>query len=97
MLQAPKRLAALALLASSEGTDFAYLRDHLRVSDSDLSKQMSALEAAGYVTVSKSGRGRGSATTFRATRAARAAYKRHRTALRALLAEPTGDPDHRPT
>jgi len=85
-LTAPKRLAAMALLSRSTGSDFAYLRGHLSVSDSDLSKQMSALEAAGYVKVTKSGRGRGSTTTFQATRAGRAAYARHRAALEAILA-----------
>ncbi|QEW04881.1 transcriptional regulator [Microbacterium lushaniae] len=33
----------MAILAASNGTDFAFLRDHLHLSDSDLSKQMSAL------------------------------------------------------
>ena len=85
VIHAPKRLAAMALLASTTSTDFSFLRDHLDVSDSDLSKQMSALEAAGYVTVTKIGRGRGGSTAYRITRQGRAAYQRHREALRALL------------
>ena len=85
VLSPPKRLAAMALVSRATDTDFAFLRSHLDLSDSDLSKQMSALETAGYVKVSKSGHGRGSATTYRATRAGRAAYSRHRTALEAIL------------
>lgn len=50
----------MAMLDATDGTDFAFLREHLQLSDSDLSKHMSALQSAGYVTVSKSGRGRGS-------------------------------------
>lgn len=85
VIHAPKRLAAMAVLANSESTDFPFLREHLGVSDSDLSKQMAALEVAGYVTISKTGRGRGATTTYRITAPGRAAYERHRGALRALL------------
>lgn len=86
-LTAPKRLAAMALLSRSAAADFAVLRAHLRISESDLSKQMSALVAAGYVTARKSGsgRGRGSATTYHATREGKKAYARHRAALEAIL------------
>ncbi|MDF1602072.1 transcriptional regulator [Nocardioides sp. YIM 152315] len=84
-LSAPKRLAAMALLSRASGADFAVLRDHLGVSESDLSKQMSALVAVGYVAVRKSGRGRGSVTTYQATREGKKAYARHRTALEAIL------------
>ncbi len=84
-LTAPKRLAAMALLSRTSAADFAVLRDHLGVSESDLSKQMSALAAAGYVSIRKSGHGRGSSTTYAATRAGKRAYARHRAALEAIL------------
>ncbi len=87
VIHAPKRLAAMALLSSSTSADFKFIRDHLGISDSDLSKQMAALAEAGYVAVSKSGQGRGGVTSFRITRAGNKAYTRHRAALRALLAE----------
>lgn len=85
-LTAPKRLAAMALLTHAYTADFTVLREHLGISESDLSKQMSALVAAGYVNASKSGRGRGSATTYAATKEGRRAYARHRAALEAILA-----------
>lgn len=87
VITAPKRLAIVALLSRASTTDFGFLRDHLRISDSDLSKQMSALEAAGYVSVNKLGRGRGGATTYAITKAGSRAYKAHRAALRELLAD----------
>jgi DNA-binding MarR family transcriptional regulator len=87
VIHAPKRLAAMGILASAESATFAYLREHLGLTDSDLSKQMSALEAAGYVTSHKQGRGPGSVTTFAITRAGGKAYRAHRAALIALLAE----------
>lgn len=86
-LAAPKRLAIMAVLSSSSSSDFAFLKQHLAVSDSDLSKQTSALEAAGHLEIAKSGRGRGGTTTYRATKNGRAAYQRHRSTLQRLLAE----------
>jgi len=86
-LTAPKRLAAVALLSRAGDADFAFVREHLQVSDSDLSKQMAALQQAGYVETTKTGRGRGATTTFRLTRAGRAAYRRHREVLQSLLGE----------
>ncbi len=87
ILNAPKRLAIMAVLTHSTSADFAFLRDHLRVSDSDLSKQAAALEGAGYLTITKTGRGRGAVTAYKATRAGRAAYRQHRAALRSLLGD----------
>jgi DNA-binding MarR family transcriptional regulator len=74
-----------SLLANSESTDFPFLREHLGVSSSDLSKQMTSLEQAGYVEINKTGRGRGATTTYKITRLGRRAYQRHRAALRMLL------------
>ena len=85
VIHAPKRLAVMAVLTHSSSTDFGFLREHLGVSDSDLSKQMAALERAGYVAVTKSSRGRGGVTSYRATRAGTAAYHRHVQALRDIV------------
>ncbi|MET0839405.1 MAG: transcriptional regulator [Marmoricola sp.] len=86
VIHAPKRLAIMSVLASSTSTDFGFLREHLSVSDSDLSKQMAALEGAGYLTVTKS-RGRGGATSYRITRQGAAAFRRHVGALRAIVGQ----------
>jgi DNA-binding transcriptional ArsR family regulator len=87
VLNAPKRLAIMAVLARSTSSDFGFLREHLGVSDSDLSKQTAALEAAGYVTITKSGRGRGAVTAYRVTRTGRRAYQQHRATLHGLLGD----------
>ena len=89
VIHAPKRLAAMSVLANGEHADFGFLRDHIGISDSDLSKQMAALEHAGYVKVSKTGRGRGGATWYRITQAGRQAYQRHIAALNAIVADTT--------
>jgi DNA-binding MarR family transcriptional regulator len=84
VIHAPKRLAAMAILANSSSTDFAFLRSYLELTESDLSKQMATLERAGYVKVTKSGRGRGATTTYQVTAAGKTAYERHVAALRAI-------------
>jgi DNA-binding MarR family transcriptional regulator len=84
-LNQPKRLAAIAMIAASTSCDFAFLRQQLQLNDSDLSRHMTALGHAGYVTVRKTGRGRGSTTTYSITTDGRTAYARHRNTLTAFL------------
>ena len=47
------RLSLVALLASTDWADFAYLKDRLHLSDSALSKQLTTLESANYVTIER--------------------------------------------
>lgn len=85
VIHVPKRLAAMAILANAPTASFRFLRDQLEISESDLSKQMSTLEAAGYVTAAKAGRGRGASTTYALTKDGRRAYHAHCAALRKLI------------
>ncbi|WP_155371444.1 winged helix-turn-helix domain-containing protein [Catellatospora vulcania] len=85
VIHVPKRLAAMAVLANAPSVSFRFLKDHLRLTESDLSKQMSTLESAGYVSAAKEGHGRGSSTTYRITKAGQQAYEGHCAALRALI------------
>lgn len=85
VIHVPKRLAAMAILANAPSASFRFLRDQLEISESDLSKQMSTLEAAGYVTASKDGHGRGGSTTYAMTKEGRRAYQDHCAALRSLI------------
>ncbi|MEU7799804.1 transcriptional regulator [Micromonospora arborensis] len=96
IIHVPKRLAAMAVLANAPSVSFRFLKDHLQISESDLSKQMSALEAAGYVSPTKVGRGRGGSTTYRMTHAGQKAYDQHCSALLALIRgtqTSAGDPE----
>jgi DNA-binding MarR family transcriptional regulator len=85
VIHVPKRLAAMAILANAPSASFRFLRDRLEISESDLSKQMSALETAGYVTSSKDGHGRGASTAYAMTEEGRRAYRAHCAALRKLI------------
>jgi DNA-binding MarR family transcriptional regulator len=85
IIHPPKRLAAMAVLTASESAEFAFLRERLGLSDSDLSKQMKVLQDAGYVRVMKHGRGRGSSTWYRLTREGRHAFEAHVAYLQSLV------------
>ena len=93
LLNSPKRLAAMGAMANSQRIEFSFLRDHLGLSDSDLSKQMSALVGGGYATAKKTGKGRTRKTWFSATAKGRLALKTHVGALNALATTPIAVPD----
>jgi DNA-binding MarR family transcriptional regulator len=71
------RLSIVALLASADWIDFAFVRDHLRLSDSALSKQFGTLESAGYVTVERRPADRRRRVRVHLTEAGRAAFGHH--------------------
>jgi DNA-binding MarR family transcriptional regulator len=85
-LHVPARLSIVALLAPAGWVDFAFLRDTIETSDSALSKQLSALANAGYVTVRK-GRAEGVRRTHvKLNPQGRRAFQRHADALDRLVA-----------
>ncbi|MFV0257642.1 MAG: transcriptional regulator [Acidimicrobiales bacterium] len=88
VLTPPKRLAALGVLDVSRRVEFSFLRDHLGLSDSDLSKQLKALTDAGYAESRRTGRGRSRTTWFSVTDKGSAALATHAAALRSLVTPP---------
>ncbi|MDT5031218.1 MAG: hypothetical protein QOC94_1389 [Actinoplanes sp.] len=86
------RLSIVALLAPTESMEFSAVRDTAGLSDSTLSKQASALEAAGYVLILKGHVGRRPRTWLQLTPAGRQAFQAHAIALRAVLARSTNNP-----
>ena len=78
------RFSVLAVAVPADKVDFAYVRDALQVSDSVLSKQLTALDEAGYVRIDKVAEGRRARTWLHATEAGRTAFHRHRAALAAI-------------
>jgi DNA-binding MarR family transcriptional regulator len=79
------RLSLVALLAATDWAEFAFLRDHLELSDSALSKQLSTLEEAGYVHIDRPLRDRRRRVRARLTEAGAAAFQGHVAALRAIV------------
>jgi DNA-binding MarR family transcriptional regulator len=80
------RLSIVALLASADWMDFAFVRDRLHLSDSALSKQFATLETAGYLTLERRVANRRRRVQVHLTDAGRAAFEGHVAALRAVIA-----------
>ncbi len=87
VIHPPTRLSIVALLASAEEVEFAFVRDNVGVSDSVLSKHGSALEAAGYIEIRKGHVGKRPRTWFKLTPAGREAFDSHVAALREIVAQ----------
>ena len=85
LVNPPTRLMLMTMLTAVSEAEFAVVRDRLDVSDSVLSKHVSALAAADYVS-SRKGMHQGRRTTWLGlTRTGRAALDAHVAALRALI------------
>jgi DNA-binding MarR family transcriptional regulator len=80
------RLSIVALLASADWIDFAFVRDRLGLSDSALSKQFTTLEEAGYITIERRVSDRRRRVRVRLTETGRSAFEGHVAMLRSILA-----------
>lgn len=85
LIHAPTRLSIMSLLAASAWADFAFVRDSVGLSDSALSKQVSTLQQAGYVTVRKTGAGRLGRTHLALSKQGRQAFEGHVAALQEIV------------
>lgn len=85
VLHAPARLQIAAVLTRVEEVEFATLRDITEVSDSVLSKHLSALGDAGYVKLRKAAQDGRQRTWAALTPAGARAFRAHLAALQALI------------
>ncbi|MER6383868.1 transcriptional regulator [Streptomyces sp. NPDC001250] len=85
-LHHPTRLALAAYLSACGEAEFAVLRDYCEVSDSTLSKTLSALEKTGYVSIRKGYLGKRPRTWAALTLSGRRAVARHLAALEEIAA-----------
>lgn len=85
LIHVPARLQIVALLAATSWAEFRFVRDRLAISDSNLSKHVATLEAAGYVKVKKDFVGKRARTRLSLTRAGKDAFAGHVAALRQIL------------
>ena len=74
----------MAILAAASEAEFRFVRDHVEVTDSMLSKQMSLLPEAGYVKVDKGHGGKMPRTWLSLTTEGRQAFDNHLAALREI-------------
>ena len=84
VLQRPVPFSIAALLAAADEAEFAFVRDSVELTDSALSKQAAALEAAGYVSIRKGFVGKFPRTWLAMTPQGRAAFAAHLDALRRI-------------
>jgi DNA-binding transcriptional ArsR family regulator len=84
LLAHPVRFSIAALLAAAVKVEFGFVRDQVEVSDSVLSKQVSALEQAGYIKVHKGFVGKWPRTWLSITKDGRRTFERHLAALREI-------------
>ena len=84
IIHPPARLQVMAVLANVQTAEFARLRATTQVSDSVMSKHLSALAEAGYVRLDKAALEGRQRTWVSITRTGRAAFDRHVAALHAL-------------
>lgn len=86
LIHAPTRLSIVALLAGTEWAEFRFIRDSLALTDSSLSKQLSMLDAAGYVEIRRAFVGKRPRLSAKLSSAGRAAFEGHVAALQELVA-----------
>ncbi len=84
-IHAPTRLQLVTTLSAVSEAEFATLRDALEVSDSVLSKHVSALVEVGYLRSRKSSRAGRRTTWIGLTDLGRRALRDHVAALRVLI------------
>ena len=85
LIHAPARLQLVTSLAAVSEAEFSTLRDALGVSDSVMSKHVSALADAGYLHIRKGSRAGRRTTWIRLTPAGGQALRDHVAALRRLI------------
>lgn len=83
----PARLGILTAAAETKRIDFVSLRDLLDLTDGNLSRHLSTLEDAGYITIEKTFDGRKPRTWVSATKAGRKALKEEIAALREIIGD----------
>lgn len=85
VIHEPGRLMIVALLSAVAQADFLYLQHETGINKGTLSSHLSKLEEAGYVTVTKTYRGKVPQTLLCLTDAGRKAFQQYRRKLKEVL------------
>ncbi len=85
LIHEPARLAVMTVLSSAEEVEFKFLETVTGLSKGNLSSHTAKLEAAGYLEVLKSFRGRRPLTSFRITGVGRKALNTYHQQLKTLF------------
>jgi DNA-binding HxlR family transcriptional regulator len=79
------RLAIVSILVSARRADFNFLKKATATTDGNLSTHLARLEEAGYISVTKSFRGKKPLTTCALTEKGRSAFAKYLKALEKYL------------
>ena len=90
VVHAPQRLRICAMLTAAQSVEFGILQERLGLSKSALSKHLSHLVDAGYVTQERAVRDGRSRLWLSLTRTGARAYAGHVRALREIIASDPG-------
>jgi DNA-binding MarR family transcriptional regulator len=85
LIHNPGRLAILAVLLGCESADFTFLQQTTELNKGTLSKQLTALEQAGYIEITKRFVDRLPNTSVRITPAGRKALRDYRRQYKAFM------------
>ncbi len=85
VIHEPGRLMIVALLSAVARADFLYLQHETAMNKGTLSSHLSKLEEAGYVTVTKTYRGKVPQTLLSLTAVGRKAFEQYRRKLKDAL------------
>ena len=93
IVHAPVRLELLTILKSAKHADFVYLLHETGQTKGNLAAHLAKLEAAQYISVEKTYRGRVPLTRYRLTDTGRAALETYRHYLLGVLGALAPDPN----
>lgn len=85
LLHSQLRLAIISILIASREADFVYLREQTGATSGNLSIQIEKLREAGYITVTKSFRGRMPRTTCKISDLGIGAFENYVNALKGYI------------
>jgi DNA-binding transcriptional ArsR family regulator len=85
VIHEPARLMIVALLSGVKEADFVFLMRETRLTKGNLSSHLAKLEIAGYVTVTKTYRGKIPLTVISLTQSGRIAFDAYRKELRQIV------------
>ena len=85
LLHEPSRLVIVAILFAVESADFLYVQRETALTKGNLSAHLTKLEAAGYVEIEKTYRGRVPQTILRLTDSGRSAFRDYREQMRRVV------------
>lgn len=85
VIHEPARLLIVTILAAADQADFLYLLNASGLTKGNLSAHLSRLEAAGYITIEKSFRGKVPQTICQLTDEGRKAFETYRKQINRLM------------